>query len=77
MEYCAEVYLWPFRIFINEYCGFCLLQGTHGTGKTGKMARNFSLQGKHREFKSFGKNRENTGNFISTLYFFSFAFLTV
>ena len=32
-------------------------QGGHGTGKTGKLAINFSRQGKHRE------NLDNTGNF--------------
>ena len=44
------------------------LQGTHGTGKTGKMANKISCQGKHREFENFvktqGKHREfcqNTG----------------
>ena len=43
-------------------------QGTHGTGKTGKMAKRIPCQGKHREFgnvvKTQGKHREfclNTG----------------
>ena len=38
------------------------LQGTHGTGKTGKMAKKNPCQGKHREFGNFaktqGKHRE-------------------
>ena len=42
------------------------VQGTHGTGKTGKtwkMANKNSLQGKLREFENFAKFRENAGNF--------------
>ena len=57
--------------FIPEI--FLMLQGTHGTGKTGKMAKKYPCQGKHREFGNFvktqGKNREfglNTGNFVSS-----------
>ena len=49
------------------------IQGTHCTGKTGKMAKNNPCQGKHREFENFvkeqGKHREfcqNTGNFVKT-----------
>ena len=30
-------------------------QGTHGTGKTGKMAQKVPCQGKHREFGNFAK----------------------
>ena len=48
------------------------VQGTHGTGKTGKMAKKIPFQGKHREFRNFvktlgllSKHRENTGNFVS------------
>ena len=48
-------------------------QGTHGTGKTGKMAKKIPCQGKHREFGNFvktqgilSKHRENTGNFVSS-----------
>ena len=33
------------------------MQGTHGTGKTGKMARNIPCQGKHREFGNFAKTQ--------------------
>ena len=32
-------------------------QGTHGTGKTGKMAKNIPCQGKHREFGNFVKTQ--------------------
>ena len=48
-------------------------QGTHGAGKTGKMAKIIPCQGKHREFGNFvktqgilSKHRENTGNFVSS-----------
>ena len=34
-----------------------LEQGTHATGKTGKMARKIPCQGKHREFGNFIKTR--------------------
>ena len=50
-----------------------IYQGTHGTGKTGKMAKIIPCQGKHREFENFvktqgilSKHRENTGNFVSS-----------
>ena len=33
------------------------MQGTHGTGKTGKMAEKIPCQGKHREFGSFVKTQ--------------------
>ena len=49
------------------------MQGTHGTGKTGRMEKKNPCQGKHREFGNFvkaqgilSKHRENTGNFISS-----------
>ena len=49
----------------------CNMQGTHGTGKTGKMAKKNPCQGKHREFVNFvktqgilSKHMENTGNFV-------------
>ena len=32
-------------------------QGTHGTGKTGKMAQKNPCQGKHREFGNFVKTQ--------------------
>ena len=42
---------------------FKLIQGGHGTGKTGNLAVNFSRQGKHREFSKFNfLHRENCGN---------------
>ena len=43
-------------------------QGTHRTGKTGKMAKRIPCQGKHREFGNFAKTQgirkfcQNTGN---------------
>ena len=33
------------------------LQGNHGTGKTGKMAKKNPCQGKHREFGNFAKTQ--------------------
>ena len=33
------------------------MQGTHGTGKTGKMARKIPCQGKRREFGNFSKTQ--------------------
>ena len=32
-------------------------QGSHCTGKTGKIVKSNSRQGKHREFENFGKTR--------------------
>ena len=34
-----------------------LIQGTHGTGKTGEMATQKNCQGKHREFGNFAKTQ--------------------
>ena len=34
---------------------FCYLQGNHGTGKTGKMAKKNPCQEKHREFGNSAK----------------------
>ena len=40
-----------------------VIQGGHGTGKTGNLAVNFSRQGKHREFSKFNfLHRENCAN---------------
>ena len=36
-------------------------QGTHGTGKTGKMAKKNPCQGKHREFGNFAKTGKTQG----------------
>ena len=51
------------------------IQGTHGTEKTGKMAKYNPCQGKHREFgfvfKTLGKHREcclNTGKTQGNLF---------
>jgi hypothetical protein len=41
-----------------------LIQGSHGTGKTGKMVKKNSLHGKFREFDFCHKFRENSGNFV-------------
>ena len=34
----------------------CGLQGSHCTGKTGKVVKIFSKQEKQREFENFGRN---------------------
>ena len=47
----------------------CNIQGDHGTGKTGKIAKKNSLQGKFREFHFAADFRENTGNFASLVAF--------
>ena len=40
-----------------------LIQGGHGTGKTGNLAVNFSRQEEHREFSKFNfLHRENCAN---------------
>ena len=36
-----------------EQVSGCLLQGSHCTGKTGKIVKNNSRQGKYREFENF------------------------
>ena len=45
-----------------------VVQGGHGTGKTGNLAVNFSRQGKHREFSKFNflhrENGANTGKIL-------------
>ena len=38
---------------VNEF----IFQGTHGTGKTGKMAKKNPCHGKHREFGNFAKTQ--------------------
>ena len=35
----------------------CYNQGSHCTGKTGKIVKSNSRQGKHREFENFGKRQ--------------------
>ena len=35
----------------------CHIQGTHRTGKTGKMAKRIPCQGKHRDFGNFAKTQ--------------------
>ena len=46
-----------------------LLQGGHGTGKTGNLVLTFSRQGKHREFCSdIGKNLLTQGKYLDCNY---------
>ena len=43
-----------------------VIQGGHGTGKTGNLVLTFSRQGKHREFCfDTGKNFETQGKYFS------------
>ena len=43
-----------------------IIQGGHGTGKTGNLVLTFSRQGKHREFCfDTGKNFETQGKYFS------------
>ena len=53
---------------INPFFLIIQLQGTHGTGKTGKMANKNSLQGKLREFENFAELRESSGN-LNLIFF--------
>ena len=53
-------------MYKNFQGGNRFTQGGHGlwkTGKTGKMMKKNSLQGKIREFEIFMKIREKSGNF--------------
>ena len=43
------------RTRLQQFCR--LLQGTHGTEKTGKMTKKNPCQGKHREFGNFAKTQ--------------------
>ena len=46
-----------------------ILQGGHGTGKTGNLVLTFSRQGKHREFGSdTGKNLLTQGKYLDCDY---------
>ena len=46
-----------------------LIQGGHGTGKTGNLVLTFSRQGKHREFGSdTGKNLLTQGKYLDCDY---------
>ena len=44
-----------------------ILQGSHSTGKTGKMVKCNSRQGKHREFENFGQNTGDLKIFLNQL----------
>ena len=58
-----QCFLWVHRVV--------LVQGGHGTGKTGNLAVNFARQGKHREFSKFiflhRENGANTGKILNFL----------
>ena len=43
-----------------------LSQGTHCTGKTGKMTNNFPVRENTGNLEILSKLRENTGNFVKT-----------
>ena len=55
-----EVPLLPYMTEIKHY----VLQGTHGTGITGKMANKIPCQGKHREFRNFAKTQGKHREFV-------------
>ena len=60
VSYCAESNVsssWPMLRSESMGDGRSRGQGTHGTGKTGKMAQKFPCQGKHREFGNFVKTQ--------------------
>ena len=42
------------------------MQGTHGTGKTGKMDKKNPVKEKTGNLEILSKHRENTGNFVSS-----------
>ena len=46
-------------LFLIHHHPLCIdeLQGSHCTGKTGKIVKSNSRQGKHREFENFGKTQ--------------------
>ena len=53
-------------LFRGDQRSFTLVQGGHGTGKTGNLVLTFSRQGKHREFCfGTGKNFETQGKYFS------------
>ena len=48
-----------------DHCSKYLVQGGHGTGKTGSLVLTFSRQGKHREFCcDTGKIFETQGKYF-------------
>ena len=47
----------PITVIGSLHQGGACSQGTHGTGKTGKMAKKNPCQGKHREFGNFVKTQ--------------------
>ena len=51
-----------------QTASWILVQGGHGTGKTGNLVLTFSRQGKHREFCfDTGKNSETQGKYFSVI----------
>ena len=46
------------------------MQGTHCTGKTGKMAKRNPCQEKTGNLETLSKHRENTGNLVCSTYKF-------
>ena len=47
------------------------VQSTHGTGKTGKMAKKIPCQGKHRELGNFAKTQGKHRNLVCSRCKFS------
>ena len=50
LQFFKYVTLLPKHVLFVSFAIPALMQGTHGTGKTGKMAKKIPCQGKHREF---------------------------
>ena len=51
------------KYFVFHAFSWNIIQGGHGTGKTGNLDVNFSRQGKHREFDKLNfLHRENFGS---------------
>ena len=60
-------YMFTFLTFVKNVSSY-ILQGGHGTGKTGNLVLTFSRQGKHREFCfDTGKNFETQGKYFSMI----------
>ena len=69
-HYCSQIstYCTQIQLRTEHRIHLVIVQGGHGTGKTGNLAVNFSRQGKHREFSKFNflhrENGANTGEIL-------------
>ena len=55
---------YPDKLEMMEVSRISINQGTHCTGKTGKIAKRIPCQGKHRDFGILPKHRKNTFNLV-------------